>query len=529
MDVPPSSTGRWRPTGTSTIFYRIVSVVAAWRLAAGIASAEAEYQVVDLGTLGGASSAALGINDRSQAVGWSRDSNGVMQAFVWQNGTMTGLGFLPGGTTSVANAINNAGEITGYSYVSATNLHAFRHAGGGLIDLGTLGGPNSIGRGINDLGEVTGYSGHAADAHNHTFVWRNGDLIHVAPYHDFYSCDAYGINEEGRACGITALWAASDRWWAYVWHDDNGNGIDDSAEMKVLGSLGTIYSIGSQSAAAALNDVGQVAGWSCITNAAVPKHAILVTASNGQWKIPAGSPDPANSLMRDLGVLGGPTNSSWARAINNRSWIVGGADMPSGTNQAFLWRNAVLFNLNDLIDPASGWVLTDAHGINEHNEIVGTGLLDGQSRAYLLRQDGRITGVEPKGWTETMVFTNEAAEVVTQAIFHVESHVIHWAGIWTTNADITPGFTVEYSDTLHPGHWIPFAPTSQWPIVENFWTNRQFGEGAKGFVRVRASAGDGSASPPSKRSGRPPLFPEPIPGPIRRPDRPPAAAARQGP
>lgn len=522
----PRSIGRWPLAGCSRRFFL---VAAAWGLAAGIASADLEYQVIDLGTLGGTNSAALGINDRSQAVGWSQDSNGWTQAFVWQNGAMTGLGFLPGGTNSVANAINGQGQITGYSHVSATNMHAYAYVSNGLVDLGTLGGPNSTGRGINDLGEVTGSSGQTADIHNHTFVWSNGGLIHVAPYHHFYSCDAYGINGEGRACGITALWASNDRWWAYVWHDDNENGIDDSGEMKVLGSLGTIYSVGSQSAAAAINDVGQVAGWSCTTNVLVPKHAILVTSSNGQWKIPAGSPDPSNSLMRDLGVLGGPTNSSWARSINNRSWVVGCADMPTGTNQAFLWRNGVMLNLNDLIDPASGWVLTDARGINDHNEIVGIGLLNGQSRAFLLRQGGRITDIEPMGWTETVVTTNELDEIVTQDVFHVESHVIRWAGIWTTNADVSAVFTVEYCDLLHPGHWIPFAPTSQWPIAENFWTNRDFGNGKMGFFRVRAGEEGGELSPPTRRSGTPPSPREPARRSIRRPDRPPAAAARRAP
>ena len=508
--------------------FRTGCVLAVWVLTLS-AVAAVEYEPIDLGTLGGTNSVALGINNRSQVVGWSQDSNGWTQAFVWQNGTMAGLGFLPGGTNSAANAVNDSGQITGYSYVSATNSHTFLYVSNGLIDLGTLGGPNSAGRGINNSEDIAGSSRQTNDTHNHTFVWRDDQLIHIPPYHDFYSCDAYGINEEGRVCGITALWATSDRWWAYVWHDDNGNGIDDDGEMDVLGSLGTIYSIGSQSAAAALNDVGQVVGWSCITNVLVPKHAILVTSSNGQWKVPAGSPNPANSLMRDLGVLGGPTNSSWARAINNRSWVVGSADLPTGTNQAFLWRNGVMLNLNDLIDPASGWVLTDARGINEHNEIVGIGLFNGQSRAYMLRHDGRITDVEPMGWTETVVITNETDEVVTQDVFHVESHVIHWAGIWTTNAGVSPVFTVEYCDLLLPGHWVPFAPTSQWPIAENFWTNRDFGNGEMGFFRVRATEAGDDVSPPPRRSGKPSLPQGPARRSIRRPDRPPVQACRRAP
>ena len=63
-----------------------------------------EYWPIDLGTLGGTNVAATGINDAGQVVGWSQISTGHTQAYVWASGTLTGLGFLPGGTSSVANA-----------------------------------------------------------------------------------------------------------------------------------------------------------------------------------------------------------------------------------------------------------------------------------------------------------------------------------------------------------------------------------------------------------------------------------------
>lgn len=490
--------------------FRAVFVAAAWGLAAGIACAGMEYQVIDLGTLGGTNAVALGINDDAQVVGWSQDSNGWTQAFVWQNGTMAGLGFLPGGTNSVAMAINGAGEITGYSHVSATNYHAFLYASKHLMDLGTWGGPYSRGNAINDRTEVTGWSYPAPGSNFYfgPFLWRTNRFIGITPYHNKETASGTGVNSNGFITGYTILDIPDyNRSWAFIWWDANTNGIHDSGEMKVLGTLG-----GQWSGGAAINDRGQIAGWASTDWANFyPHHAFLLTPSNGIWNLPTYSNiDPTNLLMRDLGVLGGPTNSSWARAINERTWVVGNADMPSGTNQAFLWRDGVMTNLNDLIDPSAGWILTDARGINENNEIVGNGLFNGQSRAYLLRQDGRITGVEPVGWTETAIYTNESEEVVTQEIFHVESHVIHWAGIWTTNVDASPVFTVEYCDALHSGSWIPFAPTSQWPIAESAWTNRQFGDGDKGFFRVRATEDDGSVSPPSTRSGKPPRAKPPL-------------------
>ncbi len=465
---------------------RLSSLLTGLLLSFPVAACAVEYQVIDLGTLGGEASAANALNDRAQAVGWALDADGRTNAFIWQNGTLASLGFLPGGSHAIANAINRDGVATGQANVSPTNIHAFVWSDGTMTSIGTLGGSHSIGRGISDPGDITGSSGQTLDAHNHTFVWRDDQLIHITPYHNFYSCDAFDINADGIVCGITALWATNDRWWAYVWFDANGNGMHDAGEMMVLGSLGTIYSRGSMSGAHAINDSGQVVGWTSVTNSFFPQHAFLVTPSGGRWKIPEGSPDPANTLMQSLGVLGGPTNNSWARGINNRTWIVGTADMPAGTNQAFLWRNGAMLNLNHLIAPDSGWVLTHANGINDHNEIVGQGLVNGQTRAFLLRREGRITDVETLGWTETWTFTNEFAEVVTGENFHAESQVLHWSGIWHSDPEVPHVFTVESCIHLQNHDWAPVPPEGQWPSSGFSWTNQDLDSSRMRFFRVRA-------------------------------------------
>ncbi|HPR67816.1 MAG TPA: MBG domain-containing protein, partial [Kiritimatiellia bacterium] len=368
-------------------------------LAALSAAAAPEYWPIDLGTLGGAQSAALGLNDNGQVVGWSLTADGAIEAFVWSNGTLTGLGFLPGGTTSVARAINNHGQITGDAYVSPTNYHGFVYSNGLMTSIGTWGSAKSRPRAINDQGELAGSSPPTNyPAINNAFWWVSNQFVQIqSTMAANQSCDAYGINEEGMICGTMFLYSANPRWWAYVWSDDNGNGSSETEETRFLGSLAVDDSTGEYSQANDVNNLGQAVGWTGVTNTIYPRHAFLVTSTNGTWKDPAGTSNPSNSLMRDLGTLESPDQSSYANAINDRSWIVGTSTTGSGTNQAFLWRDGVMTNLNDLIASGTGWVLTNATGINEYNEIAGRGLYYGQPRAFLLRSSAGLSVLGTNG------------------------------------------------------------------------------------------------------------------------------------
>jgi probable HAF family extracellular repeat protein len=87
--------------------------------------------------------------------------------------------------------------------------------------------------------------------------------------------------------------------------------------------------------------------------------------------------------LADLGTLPGGTQS-FAHGINNAGDIVGAADS-DGMLHAFIYRNGVMTDLNTLIPPASGWVLTEARAISESRIVVGTGVFNGQQRAFQLR------------------------------------------------------------------------------------------------------------------------------------------------
>ena len=83
--------------------------------------------MVDLGTLGGASSGAVDVNARGQVVGSSDISINpvVTHAFSWtQAGGMVDLGGL-GGTFTFATAVNARGDVIGDSNTAGdAELHA---------------------------------------------------------------------------------------------------------------------------------------------------------------------------------------------------------------------------------------------------------------------------------------------------------------------------------------------------------------------------------------------------------------------
>ena len=96
--------------------------------------------------------------------------------------------------------------------------------------------------------------------------------------------------------------------------------------------------------------------------------------------------------MHDLGTLGGVgclNCRSAAFAINNIGQIVGESEIVHGSpTHAFLYRvqAGVMQDLNhalSLLDQVT-WELTDARGINDLGQIVGTGQYLGLTRAYRL-------------------------------------------------------------------------------------------------------------------------------------------------
>ena len=85
-----------------------------------------------------------------------------------------------------------------------------------------------------------------------------------------------------------------------------------------------------------------------------------------------------------LGTLGG--SFSVARDLNNNGEVVGGSLTEGDENfHGFVYRHNRLHDLNEFLDPGTGWELLQALGINNHGEIIAIGNNTGQDRIVLLR------------------------------------------------------------------------------------------------------------------------------------------------
>lgn len=136
-----------------------------------------EGRMQDLGTLGGRDSKALGINDAGDVVGWSAMPDSSHHAFLFRGGKLRDLGALGGASFSAAYAIDAAGVIVvGAAETAGHQVHAVAWKQDVIADLGTLpGGLRSRALALNDRGDIAGFS-EAEGAETHGFLYADGRM-----------------------------------------------------------------------------------------------------------------------------------------------------------------------------------------------------------------------------------------------------------------------------------------------------------------------------------------------------------------
>ena len=146
----------------------------------------------------------------------------------------TYIGPLPGYLYSTANAINDSGQVVGYSSNSSGYNHAFLWtSSGGMADLGTLGGNYSSANAINNLGQVVGFSSNSA-GHNHAFFWTSsGGMTDLGTLPWAQTSGALAITNKGQVVGSSTDYYGGHTH-AFLWTSSGG--------MEDLGTLGGSFS-----------------------------------------------------------------------------------------------------------------------------------------------------------------------------------------------------------------------------------------------------------------------------------------------
>ena len=398
------------------------------------------YTVVDLGTLGGASSyvnegdgpffppsSILNGAGRVAAVSDTAIPD-IYKAFTNSaSGRPRSLGVLPAGAAAGSQTpcfdcawpswafwISQSGTIVGQSGDGTTDpltadqkVFAVAWKGGQIVNLGTLGGNQSTAGAVNRRGDVAGAAlNQTIDAfpgrqpyqtfffygngtESHAVVWRNGDIHDLGTLGGPDSA-AFFMNEDGQVAGASDVDfgayptienpGGSPMVHPFLWQ--NGRMRDLIADAPA-GMFGGTYGIATW-----LNNRGQVTGSMNLTGDRTWRSFF--------WD---------RGVVQDLGTLGGViTTASW---LSDTGAVVGKSDVtglcttcaPGNQKQLhhpFIWKRGVMTDLGVLPGDNAG----SAFSVNRNEQVVGRSVVcrrvntrdgcDGQYHAFLWERGAMV-------------------------------------------------------------------------------------------------------------------------------------------
>lgn len=261
-------------------------------------------------------SAATAINNNGDVVGYSFSgfNSTITRAFLWTKlGGIQDLGKLKGDAFVFALGINDAGQVVGRSCKDDNHCRAFLYTPNvGMQDLGNLGGDYAVALGINNSGQVTGISTTATGntGTNLGFVWTAQEGLHsLGTLPGAVYSNAFAINSSGEVVG-----QSND---AFLWAQATG--------FQDLGAF----------QADNLNDKGEVVGNFPQTTRHRP-HALLWTRTQGVMDL--------NTLTRVVGLYN-------ASAINSAGQIAA-KTKPSSYEYGYLLSPKMSVSLTSSSNPS---------------------------------------------------------------------------------------------------------------------------------------------------------------------------------
>jgi len=225
-----------------------------------------------------------------------------------------------------------------------------------VFDLGTMGGKESVANDINDKGEIVGWA-NLADGAQHAFLWRNGAMEDITPFRETFS-DARGINNFTSVVGYLNGMKDSGPH-AFYW--------DSVSTVVRLDEAWTdpkdIPLCGSGAVAEAINDDGVIVG-DRYGGCNPPGIYIARAARWASWSSP----------WQEISPLGHAPKSNHAEDINAAGAIVGWDHDSETLSGAIRWYGAgSAVPYPTVIAPASPVDESMfAFGNNASNGVVGS-------------------------------------------------------------------------------------------------------------------------------------------------------------
>jgi probable HAF family extracellular repeat protein len=244
----------------------------------------------------------------------------------------------------------------------------------GMAELPLLeGGRDGHAYANNNVGQIAGWSDSFTS--RHAVMWQGGRIQRLDGEKESRAAsEAYAINNSGTVVGISNV--IPEGFLPFTL--SAGNRTDSMYTHAFMWRNGNSRNLGSpfgyrSSYATAISEANEVAGYAVRSTEDRYTRAFL-------WK---------NGKMQLLDVP--LEQASRANGINSRGQIVGyaGSFYEQASPFAFktravLWENGGVLDLNNMIPQDSGWLLTEAYGINDAGQIVGAGRYKNARRAFLL-------------------------------------------------------------------------------------------------------------------------------------------------
>lgn len=332
-------------------------------------------------------SAAYSVSNVGEVVGVTRSSDGVIRAFSSEQDLFTI-------NPSEASAANDFGQVVGA--VSLENpenpdilsLSASRWDTLGITVLGSFDGRSSKAFSINNEGQIVGTSTWNNEDLFKGFIWEGGTLK-LLESSEINESQAFSINEKGQIAGY-------DGPDAVIW---NGERI----QSKLTGSAGRAYDVNENNQVVGSIDDGVIKAVYWSENGELTELHVEGSSfseaygiNNSRWVVgtylPASPSKTASNSSSSAPFRKSNTFFSISQHVPSKvsssnldtSELAHQTHATNSDLRAFLWQGGTLVDLNEIIDPNSGWVLLEARGINNAAQITGIGLLNGQQNAFLL-------------------------------------------------------------------------------------------------------------------------------------------------